>query len=1085
MSVKAVQTLAVLCVAGMLSGVQGADTRVNLLKEGKFKPVYMHGMVTAARGWSMHDNARVYSISKKRQYISGEECFQLKYADGTFSILFKKPLNPCYRHGEILLSSRIGSAMPPAERYTLTGRLKFKNGNLELRKSGRKFAASDEWQDFKITLSKPESSFMLRPEEGAEYHFAEAFLYAEYPKIGGSIALPDGGKLEKFLLPENASYELRLGVALWRGWLWRLTGVALPIETVGRIDGPVKGAFVAMQGREKPGRWSLKVDQNGVFLRYGSEHEVECAVFDYLRRSLGCAFYRDDLQKIPEQGSVKLLPALEFSARPHFSCFNTCRPICTMQGGCDYNLLYTRNDVDYYHLPSSKQDHVFNVLVPQERYFYTHPEYFMDDGSGKRRIRENPHYTQHCLSNPEFMELLLKNSVEYAKAQNGPLRLVISPGDAKVHCLCPRCVKFNNGTASSSNVSYEFHDRLARRIAEVRPDMMVEMGAYASRVRPPDHIKSLSGNTVLHYCMAENFPCTLHVNCEINRGFYSEVLKLRKLVGDDPEKMSFMFYWDLRPLYMVKLMRELNKYGSDCAFFWYYRSFHPAIPFLLGRWNLGEDPEKLLREYETASYGKGAPFVHRAFEATEEFASNYRHSPQDLKSGASFRIWPDKFGNAESVMGRPAFDRIHALFAKALEAAGNDRDARRNIYRDWLFFLAEDLNKYRAPSCRTDGELREFAKRLGIVVKAGREFPGHFKNLMFRVPAREFLSGVTGVDIPETVKNWAKEPQLDKVIRDPEKYLERGGEHFMGSGIYFTPLFFKSSFEDTLDTRPEVRISNYRRDNQLLQPTQEMTLEIPWNRPVKQPLMLSIEGVVQKAGTYPISVAMNGVEIYRGPAPFAADRWTRMGLSIPGKTLKNGDNTLRIKNLSSTAGWMAISEIYVIDVSGDFRKFANGENALWRAQLETGRKSGIVKNGGGKVLMIGNADGEARLGYFAHVHTFPKIAVFPGGRVRLRVRASGHGQLTLRLCRYSPYELDPDGVQKLKPSGYLKHIGYQGMLKSKVFKLRERPRTYSFDFKIPKKVGLVFPDLAVANGEAEITEVAMEILPAKPAPKRK
>ena len=66
----------------------------------------------------------------------------------------------------------------------------------------------------------------------------------------------------------------------------------------------------------------------------------------------------------------------------------------------------------------------------------------------------------------------------------------------------------------------------------------------------------------------------------------------------------------------VKL-HALTRSGSDSYFIWRYKSFHPAIPFLLGRMNLGEDPEKLLEEFENAYYGKGAPCVHQAFEIAE------------------------------------------------------------------------------------------------------------------------------------------------------------------------------------------------------------------------------------------------------------------------------------------------------------------------------------------------------------------------------------------------------------------------------------------------------------------------------------
>ena len=177
------------------------------------------------------------------------------------------------------------------------------------------------------------------------------------------------------------------------------------------MTGPVKGALVAVKGPEAPGSWHLKVDRDGVVISYGTELEIVSSVFDYLRRGLGCAFYHRDCVKIPAMGSVKSLPAIDFTAAPRYNCFNSCSVLCAQQGCAVNSLLYTRNDVDYYHLPTAKCDHVFNVLLPQERYFGTHPEYFAADGSGHRRVNANPHYTMHCLSNPEVMERALAGAV--------------------------------------------------------------------------------------------------------------------------------------------------------------------------------------------------------------------------------------------------------------------------------------------------------------------------------------------------------------------------------------------------------------------------------------------------------------------------------------------------------------------------------------------------------------------------------------------------------------------------------------------------------------------------------------------------
>ena len=862
---------------------------------------------------------------------------------------------------------------------------------------------------------------------------------------------------------------------MWRGWLWRLTGVALPIETVKRVDGPVKGALVAVKGPEAPGRWRLTVDRDGVVVSYGTELEIIASIFDYLRRSLGCAFYQRDCVKIPAMGSVTSLPAIDFAAAPHYNVFNSCSELCAMQGCAANTLLYTRNDVDYYHLPSGKSDHVMNVMLPQERYFKTHPEYFADDGKGNHRVYANPHYTMHCLTNPEVMEKVLDSAVEYAKNQYGPQRLVIDEGDAHGHCLCPECVKFNRGKTSCSNTVYEYHRRLAERIAEVRPDLIVERHSYASRTALPDDRSPLPANTRIVYCMGD-FRCKLHVECEANREALEHVLRLRKLVGDDPRRMSFMHYSDLRPLYMVKQMSTLKKYGSDCYFLWRYKSFHPAIPFLLGRWNLGEDPEKLLREFEEAYYGKGAPYVHQVFVLVEEFAEGYKHTPEELALKKSCSIWPDNLNASETVLDRKTLDRVHALFRKALKAAGKDKAARRHICRDWLFFLAEDLNKFRPASCRTDAEFKAYVSRLAAVVRMGQEFPGTFDNLMHRTPAREFLGTVTGVTIPRTKKNWAREPVLRDIIREPDKYLSRNGEIFMGHGIYFKPVFFRSSFEHTEETRPEVKIGERRRENMLLRPQQEMSLTLTLKKPSGRPLALAIEGAVEHPNAvYPVSVTVNGKRVYEGSAAFAADQWSRMGFSIPPEFIKPGDNLLTIKNLSPSSGWMAISEVYAIDVSADFQDFAAGNDSLWRVFRENG-SVGTATGGDGKMILAAPAGGTHTQAFFANRHDFPKIAVSPGGKVEFTVRASGQGKLRLAVIRYSPYKLDDNGGQIVKPVGYSRHIGNLGVRRSPGFKLAGTEREYRHVFTMPADAGMIIPMIVVENGRAEITDLSIRVM---------
>ena len=116
--------------------------------------------------------------------------------------------------------------------------------------------------------------------------------------------------------------------------------------------------------------------------------------------------------------------------------------------------------------------------------------------------------------------------------------------------------------------------------------------------------------------------------------------------------------------------------------------------------------------------------------------------------------------------------------------------------------------------------------------------------------------------------------------------------------------------------------------------------------------------------------------------------------------------------------------------------------------------------------------------FFANRHDFPKIAAFPGGKVEITVRASGRGKLRLAIIRYSPYKLDANNVQLVKPVGYTRHVGNLGVRRSKVFELSAEPREYRCVLNTPPEVGMVIPEIVVTEGRAEITDFSLRVIPA-------
>ena len=212
----------VLFVAACACGLAAAeirDTPINLLREGSFTPVRMHNMDSAARGWWLSDSGRADYINRLARYISGEECFELSFDREGMTLRFKDPLPAAYRKFPYWLSlaSRVASQLPPAPEYRTTGRIRLDKGSLRL-VGDRVYKPAPEWQ--KIDFVSPENIgrvFQFPAVAGASYTFGELHAEAVYPKIGGEIALPDGGKLTRLLMPENADYITRWSVAMWRG----------------------------------------------------------------------------------------------------------------------------------------------------------------------------------------------------------------------------------------------------------------------------------------------------------------------------------------------------------------------------------------------------------------------------------------------------------------------------------------------------------------------------------------------------------------------------------------------------------------------------------------------------------------------------------------------------------------------------------------------------------------------------------------------------------------------------------------------------------------------------------------------------
>ena len=1095
--------LAAAMLAGMwgASGAEYVDSGVSVDRcTDKLVPVYMHGKITGIRGCLLIDSPRSAFAEKSGRYVSGEECFKLDVdPEGVATLSFPSPIPAPYANNP-RDALRLGFCIepgPPAPAYHITGRVKLDKGVFRFA-PGRKFLPKPGWQ--KVDYYGPLCAVLITPAAGANISFADLKAVPAYPAAGGTIALPDGGSLTRLLLPANADPVMRWSVAMWQGWLWKLTGVALPVETVPEVK-PTPGAFAAIPDPGLERGWVLQVNKEGITLRYSENDDIVPALFDYMRLKLGFAYYASDCVKMPKL-PVEALPEIDRRAKPRYKGMLASSPQLLYSGGKTGLARYIRNDVDYYHSNKSAEwIHILDITMPQELYFAEHPEYFYTTPSGDHAVASNSSFTQQCMTNPEACDIMLGGLKNLVKAQQGLHLLCFEPGDTPNGCLCPRCSAYRKNVGTDTDMQMEFTNRAIRELRKIDPKLRVFRCAYFNRRFPPRNVRVGDGIDIF-YCVTDHLmPCTLHADCSRNRECVRMLEEWNRALGGDSSRLGFMTYDDARPLQMMRMAEYFNRFASGDFYMFQFHYTPLALRFVMPRWNLGEDPDKLMEEFDLNYFGKAGKIMHELTLFIDDYGRNYRHHGNEGKLTNLFCGSP---GHSKTAFTREALDKIYTFFDRAVAAAGDDKVLRARIFEEKKYVMVEDFLRYGPRSCATEEELKAFVARLVDFIRMAREAPGRFNGIVRGGDIRKVILTATGLGLTDSGKFWANEPVIDKFLADPMSFFS-GADRIPG-GWYFKPLAMQGGVEviSYSYSCPERYCAILRRPG--LNAADEghayapggagegdkstATIALDLDYAPDAPTFLAIEGQDDdKPGRSQLRVTVNGTEIFSGDDRFPELAWGRMGLNVPPGILKKGRNTIAISNVTPDTpsrsvrfsdpgeaakdqqwGWIAVSEVYWLEVSRDFDRFVNGDQGTqWCFHSGDSRASADV--GEGRARLSGGAHGPA---YLNLGHRTPKVAVTPGDRVEVAVTASGKGKLYLGMWSYMPYRKGG-----FSPAGYcgektkiLRHS------KSRAFELAPEPQEFKYVFTPPKGTGFVIPRIYSEEGtRAEVTRFRMRLLP--------
>jgi len=201
-------------------------------------------------------------------------------------------------------------------------------------------------------------------------------------------------------------------------------------------------------------------------------------VYDFLEQEIGVRFLAPEVNHIPHHPTltVRVAPRFydpPFEYRGHYPP-NTQRP--------GYGLWANRSRVNSFGVGSGHVRrlghpvHTFAVLVPVDKHFAAHPEYFaLIDG---KRVASTL-----CLTNPGTLKVALETAGNWAEsAANDPgvKNIVqISQNDSGAYCQCKGCAAVNEEEGvPMTGTLIRFLNGVARGIARDHPRVFVETLAY-------------------------------------------------------------------------------------------------------------------------------------------------------------------------------------------------------------------------------------------------------------------------------------------------------------------------------------------------------------------------------------------------------------------------------------------------------------------------------------------------------------------------------------------------------------------------------------------------------------------------------
>jgi len=515
-----------------------------------------------------------------------------------------------------------------------------------------------------------------------------AALSASCGDRGEVLVLAESGRSDYRIVTAATATTDEVRAADWlRSAIAAISGAALPIVRddaaavdeeiiIGRsrrlADGPLAAA-IRLDDLGEDG-YLIKTVGARLVIAGGGDPGILRGVAAFLEDPLGCRKLSKDVLLRPKRSRLAV-SALDRRETPAFAYREILMPNAFDDDYADWHGIDNRRarDRDW-----GLWVHTFKTLVPSDRYFPAHPEYFTEQNG--IRLPD----AQLCLTNPDVFKIVVGELRERMKAKPGARYWSVSQNDTFSPCQCPACRAMDARTGGPSGTILEFVNRVARAF----PDKIISTLAYQySRQAPTGIAPEPNVNIML---------CTIECNRSrpiesdpANASFVRDIRDWSRLTGNiilwdyvvqfrnyiDPFPNLRVLQPNLR-FFRANGIRMMFEQGSSAT----RSEFHELRTYLLAR--LLRDPDAdvaaLTEDFLKGFYGPAADDVGEMIRLL--------HDSLDA-SGGDLGIYGFPWDGFKTYLTPKLIAKYEKLFARAEKAV-----AALPAYRERVMFAKLPLD---------------------------------------------------------------------------------------------------------------------------------------------------------------------------------------------------------------------------------------------------------------------------------------------------------------------------------------------------------------------------------------------------------